>query len=107
MGLEQEKEPRYQVTYSTYLATGGRLSYTPSVECVIGWRYVKHSLLTLQISPFYDYVMLTWEKIPGSPRFFALQATESWAELNEERGYDNTNTWNGVDNLVVCDNIAS
>ena len=32
-------------------------------------------------SPFYDYVMLTWEKIPGSPRFSVLQATKPWAGL--------------------------
>ena len=43
MGLEQEKEPRYQVTYHTYLASGGRLAYTSSVEHVVGERYAKHS----------------------------------------------------------------
>ena len=25
-----------EVTYNTYLASGGRLSYTPNVECVVG-----------------------------------------------------------------------
>ena len=35
MGLEHQKEPRYQVTYHTYIASGGRLSYTPSVERVV------------------------------------------------------------------------
>ena len=84
MGLEQEKEPMYQVTYHTYLASGGRLSYTPSIERVVGWRYVKRILLILQISPFFDYVMLTWEKIPGSPHFSVLQATESWAGPGNE-----------------------
>ena len=27
----------YQVTYHTYLASKGRLSYSPSVECVDAW----------------------------------------------------------------------
>ena len=36
MGLEQEKEPRYQVTDHTYIASRGRLSYTPSVDRVVG-----------------------------------------------------------------------
>ena len=33
---EQQEERRYQVTYHTYLASGGRLSYSPSVERVDG-----------------------------------------------------------------------
>ena len=28
--------------------------------------------------------MLTWKKIPGSPRFTILQVTESWAEPGNE-----------------------
>ena len=28
--------------------------------------------------------MLTWEKIPGSPRFYVLQATKSWAGPGDE-----------------------
>ena len=47
-GPEQRKEPRYQVTYHTYLASGRRLSYTPSVERVVGLKYAKRSLLVLQ-----------------------------------------------------------
>ena len=35
-------------------------------------------------SPFSDYIMLTWEKIPGSPHFSVLQATESWAGPGNE-----------------------
>ena len=35
-GSEQQKEQRCKVTYHTYLASGGRLSYTPSVERVVG-----------------------------------------------------------------------
>jgi len=34
-GSEQYDELRYQVTYHTYLASGGQLSYTPSIECVV------------------------------------------------------------------------
>ena len=47
-GPERRKEPRYQVTYHTYLASGRRLSYTPSVERVVGLKYAKSSLLALQ-----------------------------------------------------------
>ena len=35
-GSEQQEEQRYKVTYDTYLASGGRLSYTPSIERVVG-----------------------------------------------------------------------
>jgi len=49
LGLEQQKEPRYKVAYHTYLASGRRLSYTLSVEHVVGWKYVKRSLLVWQI----------------------------------------------------------
>ena len=48
LGPEQRKEPRCQVTYHTYLASGRRLSYTPSVERVGGLKYAKRSLLVLQ-----------------------------------------------------------
>ena len=49
LGPEQWKEPRYKVAYHTYLASGRRLPYTLSVECVVGWKYAKHSLLVRQI----------------------------------------------------------
>ena len=35
-GPEQQKEPTKHVTYHMYLAIGGQLLYTPSVECVVG-----------------------------------------------------------------------
>ena len=41
LSLGQQKEPTYQVTYHAYLASERRLSYTPSVECVVGWKYAK------------------------------------------------------------------
>ena len=47
-GPRTAKEPRYQVTYHMYLASGRRLSYTPSVERVVGLKYVKRTLLVLQ-----------------------------------------------------------
>ena len=34
-GSEQQEELRYQVTYHTYLASGGQLLCTPSVELVV------------------------------------------------------------------------
>ena len=30
-----QNSKKYQVTYLTYLAIGGRLSYIPSIECVV------------------------------------------------------------------------
>ena len=39
---EHQEVSRYQLTYGTYLASTGRLLYTPSVERVVE-RYVKHS----------------------------------------------------------------
>lgn len=46
-GPEQQKQPRYQATYHIYLASERQLSYTPSVECVVGWTI---RLLVLQNS---------------------------------------------------------
>ena len=37
-----------------------------------------------KFSPFSDYIMVMWEKIPGSPRFFILQVTENWTEPGNE-----------------------
>ena len=48
-GPEQQKEPRYQVTYHTYQASRRRLSCTLSIEHVLCSKYTKHSLLVLQI----------------------------------------------------------
>ena len=40
---------------------------------------MKLSLLIVQIFAIFQYyVMLTWEKIPGSPHFSILRATKSW-----------------------------
>jgi len=35
LGPEQRKEPRYQVTYHMYIASGRQLSYTPRIEHVV------------------------------------------------------------------------
>ena len=48
--------------------------YTPSVELVVSWT------VWLFVLPFVNYIMLTWEKIPSSPRFSILQATKCWVE---------------------------
>ena len=85
---EQWKEPRYKVAYHTCLASGRWLSYTPSIDLVVGWKYAKRSLLVRKFSPFSDYVMLTWEKISGSPCFSVLQVTESWVGPGNEARWD-------------------
>ena len=81
MGLEQQKEPRYQVTYHTYIASGGRLLYTPSFERVVSWRYTKHSLLILQIFAIFR---LCHAHVRKDTRFSVLQVTESWAGPGNE-----------------------
>ena len=35
--------------YHMYLVSGRRLSFIPSVECIVGWKYAKRSLLVWQI----------------------------------------------------------
>ena len=57
--------------------------YTLSVERVVDCKYAKRSLFS-KFFQLADYVMLTWEKIPGSPRFSVLQATESWVRPGNE-----------------------
>ena len=86
MGLEQEKEPRYQVTYHTYLASGGQLSYTPSAERVVRWRYVKHSLLILQIFAIFQ---LRHAHVRKDTRLSPLFRTSSDGKLGRawERDY--------------------
>ena len=49
LGPEQQIEPRYQVTCHMYIANGKQLSYIPSIELVVGWKYAKRSLLVRQI----------------------------------------------------------
>ena len=49
---------------------------------VVAWTICKTQLFC-RFSPFSNYVMLIWEKIPGSPRISVLQVTESWWK----RGY--------------------
>ena len=35
-GSDQQEELRYQITYHMYIASRGRLLYTPSIELVVG-----------------------------------------------------------------------
>ena len=63
------KKSRCQVTYFTYLSSGRWLSYTPSVECVVGWAMGKHSLFS-KFLPFSDYVTTRkkrYQALPGFP----------------------------------------
>jgi len=36
LGSEQQEELSHQVTYHMYLASRGRLLYTPSIELIVG-----------------------------------------------------------------------
>ena len=80
--LEQEKEGR--ATYYTYLAIGGRVSYIPSVECKVCWITCKTLPFCFKNLSYFDYTILTWEKIPGSPRVYIFAFWGAW-----ERGYAN------------------
>ena len=87
MGLEQQKEPRYQVTYYTYVASGGQLTYTPSVELAVGWRYAKCSLLILQIFAIFVLRRAHMRKDTRLSRFSMLEVTESWAGPGNEASF--------------------
>ena len=45
------------------------LVFTTEVSLVPAQFFGACSTLFWKFSPFYDYIMLMWEKIPGSPRF--------------------------------------
>ena len=47
-GPRTAKRAKVPGNYHTYLASRRRLSYTPSIERVVGLKYTKHSLLVLQ-----------------------------------------------------------
>ena len=82
MDLEQRKEPRYQLTYHTYLASRGRLSYTPSVERVVGLKYVKRRLQNFTIFRLRHAHVRKDTRLSNG--FSVLQATESWAGPGNE-----------------------
>ena len=64
-----------------YPTTRGWLLYSPSVKLVVGWTIRETSLPVLNFLLFVDYVMLTWEKIPGSPHFSILLAVKAGRSL--------------------------
>ena len=55
-GSEQQEELRYQVTYHMYLASGGRLLYTPSIELVVGWTVCETLLFHSQ---FFGHLLIS------------------------------------------------
>ena len=77
------EEPRYQVTYHIYLASGRWLSYTPSIKRVASWT-IRETQPVSSVNFRHFSTHLTWEKLPGSPCFTVLQATKSWAEPGYE-----------------------
>ena len=85
LGPEQRSKPRYQVTYHMYLASGRWLSYTPSVEHVVGWKYMKRSMLALQIFTIFQLCHAHMRKDTRLPPLFrVVQAMESWAGPGNE-----------------------
>ena len=83
-GSEEQEVLRYQVTYhSMYLAGGDCYTHQQLnlllVELYMKLRFFVLIFFFLQIN-FVHYVMLTSEKIPGSPCFSVLQAMKGWAE---------------------------
>ena len=82
------KRPKmYKVSYLMYLAIGGQLSYTPSVKLIVGWKYVKCSLLVLQIFAIF---WLRHAHMRKDTRLSPLFHTESDGKLGRarEQGYD-------------------
>ena len=65
-----------------YLASGGQMLYTPSIELMNNTSLFRSEF----VWPFVNYVILTLEKKPGSPRFSILQVTKSWAGPEEKLG---------------------
>ena len=54
-----------------------RVSYIPSTEHVVAWKYVKRSLLVWQIFAIFWLRHAHTRQIPGSPHFSILQTMES------------------------------
>ena len=77
-GHTRPREPRYQVTYHTYLASRRWLSYTVSVKHIVGWKYAKHSLLVLQI---FTIVLLRHAHVRKNTRLSPLFRTASDRKL--------------------------
>ena len=79
-GPEQEKEPRYQVNYHMY-QSGGRLSYTPSIECVVGLTIHETQLVRFRNVHHFLIASCSREKdIPGSHRFPYCKPQKAHAE---------------------------
>ena len=83
---EQRKEPRYKVAYHTYIASGKWLSYTLSVEHIVGWKYAKCSMLVRQI---FTTCWLRHAHVRKDTRLSPLFRTASDRKLGGawERGY--------------------
>ena len=70
LGPEHQTEPRYQVAYYTYLASGRQLLYTPSVERVVGWRIcVMQPVTSANFLPFSDYIISPEKRYQALPAF--------------------------------------
>ena len=64
---EQPKEQNYQVTDYMYLTSGVQILCTLSIEHVQVVGLKKHAKCCLLVLALSNYVILTREKIPGSP----------------------------------------
>ena len=68
-----------------YLASRGRLSYTPSVECVVSWTIRETQPVCSENFCLFPITSCSCEKrYQGSPYFSVLQVTESWAGPENE-----------------------
>ena len=68
---EQQEELGYQVTYHTYLASRGQLCY---IHRVLNLWIVEQYVTSIALSfwfywPFFNYVILTWERCQVLPTF--------------------------------------
>ena len=75
-GLRTAKELlKYLVNYHTYLTSGRRLSYTPSVECVVGW--IIRETQPVSSANFHNYVISCEKRYQALP-LYRTSSDGSW-----------------------------
>ena len=100
VGPVQQKEPRYQVTYHTYIVSGRRLSCTLCIEHVVGLTIWKTQPVYSPPAPKFAIFWLRHTHVKKDTRLSPLFRTASDGKLGrawEERGYG----------LVMCKWVSS
>jgi len=96
-GSEQQEELRYQVTYHTYsIASRGQLSYTPSIEHVVGLTIHGTSLFHSEFF-FFAICWLGNIHVRKDTCFSILQAMKAGRDLETRLGQMHVGTYKIVD----------